>query len=984
MAGFNPFKLKHICIPNRGDLGTKTERIQNLMKLAKDYKTHSEVKDRLTNTQLAQNFSRYFRLATKKNIKDGHVPSVEELKRIYRYVDRGINDLSQGRISEFQSMMWLPAEIAKRSPELFTWNRTQSSIDGLYKGLMTRSNESMHQIAKLLKKEMGESGLFNMGNLTRPEAQKRIQKLEGEIKRHHSNKDWVQRDKVMEELDTFYKSEEGAAFKQLYELATDGKLWLDKARRDKKYSPSIVSAARIWRTELKPNLDKANLEAIDAYYWTFKDMKGELTNHKFFQDSFNKISAIRKALHTYIKDPKMKNEFPVQMLDIAPTLGKVYELYAVEGAQNHQAYKQANDMLTSLIKNVAPNMSIATNIYTGQTGQGNPSMNILPIMDSYIRTVGRFKLAAESNQNMTRAIQKVLKKQKTSDGQKAEELQTFIDYIGDRYATGGKSMVGDNLLRSLTNTQAILKLGLPNLRSPAKNLTQSFQHFTYWGWKGLKETREALKDPKMRLRIEANLKDNGILFQNIGEVYQGAEPTLVFDKKTGLYHEKIDQSFMDSINKSIQKAAETSMLGMTTVENMWNRKGAQQHGMVEKWNLDNLNPQLESMFQGYVLNKARRNSIPELQYSDGNSKIPYRKNFTEKEYKDWTKKVLNELHENRTHTVWEGEAPLTDYDYHLEFWRRKRAGDHADLVTGIIHFDYSEGGKPGIMRKSKAGAAGVLGGQFRTWWVNNMNYRKNLAKEGIDDIMAGQLGGDHAWRLYRMGMQSMLISGLISPLFNINLAGMVDNTSWWNALTLGVDTMDAISEEANGEVSQETKDKILQKTYGAGLAGAGAGVHFNELLRIGSILGMERLNQSDAQSYIWGMEQWGDLTKDERVIEFAATAHTGLGRMVTEHIPSLTGGAGVSHLLESEFGLKATKTQRVIKEYMMQTAGIDKKAVRETLTKPSRKLKRVSPYNIPEVELLQQMMAQIPSGQGKKADYESPAGLKASLDALLG
>ena len=86
MAGFNPFKLKHICIPNRGDLGTKTERIQNLMKLAKDYKTHSEVKDRLTNTQLAQNFSRYFRLATKKNIKDGHVPSVEELKRIYRYV----------------------------------------------------------------------------------------------------------------------------------------------------------------------------------------------------------------------------------------------------------------------------------------------------------------------------------------------------------------------------------------------------------------------------------------------------------------------------------------------------------------------------------------------------------------------------------------------------------------------------------------------------------------------------------------------------------------------------------------------------------------------------------------------------------------------------------------------------------------------------------------------------------------------------------
>ena len=51
----------------------------------------------------------------------------------------------------------------------------------------------------------------------------------------------------------------------------------------------------------------------------------------------------------------------------------------------------------------------------------------------------------------------------------------------------------------------------------------------------------------------------------------------------------------------------------------------------------------------------------------------------------------------------------------------------------------------------------------------------------------------------------------------------------------------------------------------------------------------------------------------------------------------------------------------------MQTAGIDKKAVRETLTKPSRKQKYVSPYNIEQIEILQDMMAQIPQQMAQGA-----------------
>ena len=859
--------------------------------------------------------------------------------------------------------------------------KNQKRIDGHFKGISTSNNQSMFRVAELLRRAAGERGF--MGNITRSQAQKKIQELERAIKKHHANEEWGERDVLMRELDELYKNGEASAFSDFWELASSGNTWMNKQN---KYGRGIVSAVEIWRNEMKPNLDKSVKEGMDAFYYSCLNIKGESRNTKYFQDSLEKIKVIRKAVHDYVGSKKLKSDFPVQLLDIAPTLGKVYDKYTVEGKNNPESYKEANTLLGTLIKEVLDtNLSVATKLYSSE-GKSNISKNVLPIMDAYVRSVSRFKLAAESNLNMLDAVQKITAKQSNSDRQTAQELETFIDYIKDRYQRGSQSVVGDEILRTLTNAQAMYNLGLPNFRSPTKNVAQSFQHFTWWGWQGLKRTRNALKDPKMRIRIESNLKDNAILFQNIAEVYEGAEPTIVKDPRTGLYHEKIDQSFFDSIAKSIQKATEILLLPMTTVENMWNRKGSQQHGIVEKWEADNLDPTLTDAFQGYILGKARRNDIKELQNKDGESVLPYKKSFSKRDYKEWSSDVIKRLMKNRTHTVWEGEAPLTDYDYYMEFWRRKRAGDHADLITEIIHFDYSKGGKPKIMKKEGAiGPLGALGGQFRTWWANNVNYRKNIAKEGVDDIFSGLYGGEHAWRLYRMGMQNILSAAIIGPLLNINLSGLIDNTSWWNAASLSMDTLDAASYELQGKkVPKEVKDKILKATYGGGLVGGAAGVHFNAAVRAGSLIGMERLDQKDNYSYIWGMEQWGDLTKDERVKEYVATAHVGLGRLVTEHIPAIVGGAGISYVTENELGLKPTKTQKAIRQFILQKAGIRKEDVSRTLTKPSRKQKYVSPYNIEQIEILQDMMAQIPQGGGKKADYTSPAGLKASLDALLG
>ena len=964
-----PRKSGAICIP--AIPADAVGRVQNLLKLSRDYSTNDAVQKRLSPGQIKSSFKRYFKQVTGKNIsrQDKHIPSVEELKRIYRYVNKGIRDLEKGKLSSFERSMWLSEELVKRSPELSSWYGREGGIQGDFRAKTTQNNNSLHQIATKIRTLSGENGFLASakGNILRTKAEKHIAELENNIKSASRNEDWSTRDALMKELDGYLKEGEGLVLKQLHNAITDH-------RTVKNAPPLVREAARIWRAEMKPNLDKSILNGVDAYYWAHQNLKGKLHNHKNFNSSLEKIKIIRQRVQDYIKSDKTKNDFPVRMLDIVPTLGKVNELYnsrEVEGA-----YKQADNLLNDLVKNtVNMDLSVASSLFKTSEGKTTESMNILPILDAYTRSVSRFEMVGRSTQNMLQSIQKLLKK-KGSDELVAQEIESYIDYIKDSYVDVAGTKEADaahEMIRTLTNLQAVFKLGLPNIKSPAKNVTQSFQHFVWWGYKGMKDTRTAMADPKMNMRITEWLKDNNILFQNLGETYEGVKADKVYDEASGLWHEKIDVSLAEKTQRSLERMTEKSLWGMTKVENSWNRRSSTEHGYVEKGNLDSADSSLPFQYQQWILKRAKSNRVTELRGEDKKSKFPF--NRKKQTYEEWSKDVMEALNNQKTHEIWAGEGKVSDYEYYYEKFRRKSAGRWADERTKFIHFDYSRLAKPGAM-KTKGGA---LVGQFRTWFINNMNYQRKIFLEGKDDVMAGMYGGENAWRLYRMGMMNVMALGVLSPLFNVNLGAIIDNNSWWDTATMGWNVASAAGEHiTEGDVDPETRDAILAGTYSNGIVPHLLGVHAGDTLKIGSMIGFERMNQEDTLSYLFGYDAWADLTGDEKTKELALSLHTGIGRTFTKHIPSVLTGASPGQILDNEMGWRPTKFQKGIKEGVKQRFGIDDKEIKRKLTKPTREIGVDYPRT--ESEVLEMMLANVapPGGQGSP----SPISLEESLRRL--
>ena len=952
-----PFKTSYLCIPAIDTTGVG--RVKNLMKLSKDFSNHSAVNKRLSEGQIKSAFSRYFKQATNKNLfVDKYVPSVEQLKRMYRYVNRGIKDLDAGELSSFQKSMWLSEEVVKRSPELTGWYKKERQIQGNFRANSTLFNNALHQMAASLRRQTGEVGLIAdlKGNISSTKAEKYISNMEREITNSHKSKDWATRDALMKELDTYYSQGEGLVFKQFYDLVTNHKA-------DSKNVPPLVrEAARIWRLEMKPKLDASIIKGLDSYYWGFKNMQGQLNSHHF-ADAIKKIEFIRSKVQDYVKNPNAKKDFPIRMLDIVPTLGKVNELFAAK--QVPGAKQQGDKLLSDLVKNVVDmDFSVANTLFKTSKGKAFESMNILPILDAYTRSVARFEMVGGATQNMLQSIHKIQKK-KGSDELVAKELESFIDYIKDTYvdiAGTQEATAGHEMIRSLTNLQAVFKLGLPNLKSPTKNFAQSFQHFTFFGYKGMRDTRRAMADPKMNLRVTEHLKDNAILFQNLGETWGGVKAEKVFDEATGLWSEKIDVSLGDKMQRALEKTADKSLWAMTKVENAWNRRGSTEHGYVEKWNADSMDSSLPFQYRKYILNQAKYNKIKELIGEDGKSIIPFKKG--KQEYSEWAKDVIDKLSNQKTHELWQGEGRVSDYDYLHEMWRRKRAGQTADDRTRFLHFDYSQLAKPGVMR-SKGGA---LVGQFRTWYINNMNYQRKLFLEGKDDIMSGLYGGENAWRLYRLGLQNAIALGVLSPLLNVNLGSIIDNNSWWDTASMGWNVANAAGQHiADGEVEPETRDAILGGTYNQGIIPSLLGVHAGDTIKIGSLAGLEGLNQEDTLSYLFGYDAWADLTKDEKIKELALSLHTGIGRTVGSHIPSVLTGASPGQLLDKEMGWSPTPLQRGIKEGVKQKFGIDDKEIKRKLTKPTKQI-GVS-YPMSESEILDMMLANVaPPGGNKGSD----------------
>ena len=95
----------------------------------------------------------------------------------------------------------------------------------------------------------------------------------------------------------------------------------------------------------------------------------------------------------------------------------------------------------------------------------------------------------------------------------------------------------------------------------------------------------------------------------------------------------------------------------------------------------------------------------------------------------------------------------------------------ADMVREL-HYEYAPFAKPKVLR---TGAGSILG-QFMTYSVNFYNYNRRLIRRGTEDISVGDIWGEDAWRMYRLGLLYAMVSGYgISALVNAKLSSVIEH-----------------------------------------------------------------------------------------------------------------------------------------------------------------------------------------------------------------
>jgi len=877
-------KLK-ICIPKNA---ANPERLKSLYKIAKEYDGHRAVEQfGLGDGQ----FKKLYKASTGHHFGEA-IPSVEQLKLLNKQVQQFTSKLEKGNISAAESLFYLPKELAERFPASGQWYKESQRSLQHFKGNTQAFQQMANDISRLLSREAGEGGITRL--LGRGmSANREIAMREAEYRKlvNEGRMDDALLYKQTK-IEPYIKEGEGLVFKQFHDLVTADKI--DSAMASK-YPGKVVEAAKIWREQMMPRLDKMLVNGIANYKYGFKRTKGTFGDDVGFGEMGKKIEIIESYINKMVKKG---GGFPIKNLDIVPTLGKTSELYHTG---TKESMREANELLDSLVKNVVESdININNVMRSGDGAKGEISYNIIDAIDSYTRSVSRFNMVSGQTNAYLKGIRGMKNMaEKVSDADLQAGVDSMVEYMADSYSHNvglSNSQVGSKIARALTSWQAIGKMGFPNLRTPVRNAGQYLQNVVWFGFKGMRDLKSELQNTRMLNRVNEGLADNGILFPEITEIYQNYAPKRKRDDATGLYMEDVSLGASDFVLGGLEKIAKAVNKPMTEIENNLNRRTTFQLGYIKEW-------------------KAQSQA---LDY--------HMKNFERKVMNNPKKYGVTK--DNPIEALRKEKLPLHDemvdaYDYHFEQYRKKMATNVANETVVELHYDYDASAKPRIMR----GATGSVATQFQTFSVNFFNYQRKIINNGTNEIMAGMWGGENAWRMYRLGSLYLGISGL-SAITNTDLTGLVNN-----------DTYERLTQwykYANGD--KEDRERAM---FGRGISTL-AGPTISDAVRLGQIAGFMQMDEDDWKSYMFGYGDFASATDDDKTKELVRTLNVGMGRMVYGHMPRMINGANLSSHIGLEFGLYNSKENKKRQEWVQGSKYSPLKWVYDKWKKPTKKQQKLA------------------------------------------
>ena len=812
--------------------------------------------------------------ATKGNVPEDGIPNTEQLKKLKKIAKRSGDALSKNR-GGLAKALYLPEEVLKDLPFTKKWFEAVQASDQRYKGDISFFNTHMTEIFKSLRQasfdEGGKKGLASLSSTAKPKAQKKLEALYKEYLKYKREGDMQKADNLYENVIVkFLQEGEGIVFKDFHDLASASPGGYKDLLKNKKYNDNIVSAANIWREKIHKRGKTLLVQGLTAYREGLKKsahLLGDFTKYDSTLKNIDRLIGRYKS-----KELQEEGYFPVLTLEVMPSLSEAAK-YLRHG-RNEADFNKGADIIEKLEKVLDENIYINRHLKDKSVESGPISYNVIPLIDSYARSVSRFNYVAY---NTARYVE-VMKDLHGTMGNKGEnildaKLTALEGYISDSYSmiTGEKgnnrSSSANNFARAITAWQFISKLGL-NIRSATRNATQSFLNWVWFGKKGMQEVRSAMKNAEMAQRVNDGLADNGILFPEIKEIYfQDFAPKVEYSKDSGTYREKVDMSAGDAIAESLSRIAGKVGKPMQWVENRINRRYTYQLGYVTAWQADSSRLQsLERRFQRRLKEKG----------------------------KDIDKMMETEA------TIFKNRDS-NEYQAEFEKFRRLRANREGNAAVKNLHYDYA------MTAKSKAltTRTGSILGQFQHYGINFFNLQRKIVRDGFDDVATSQWGGDGAWRMYRLGMLYSAIYGIFSPLLNADVGNLVQN-----------DTLERIKNYHDAALSDD--DEVRERAFfGKGpVLGTLGGPFIADMVTLGNLSGLYEMDEDTMFSYLAGYQDVADESVDEKFQDVVRLLNTQVARTWFSTIPKWRGGANVGSLVAGEIGLNTTADVRERREKM--------------------------------------------------------------------
>ena len=480
-------------------------------------------------------FQKFYERVSGLDYDIGRLPNGKELSRLESEMSNYVNNLkikTTGPGATFGEYFKLPENILKKNPVTARHFNALVRASNYYHGHQQELKGDLSIMLRSLNKATGDTNLLSKFGFAKSKAQKELSKLQSQYKALRDKGDYTGAEKFWKDnlKDISELNPNLEVMKKMHELLLNPDLVrkqnLSKTKLD--YGGDLIQAANLWHVGY-PN---KGIKPLKERLWKVlgDGLKKSINVFKLYQSEYNdmdfKIKELDRLHDTYFnaKSPdfkRIKNYFPTQVLDIAPTVAKFsqdihkgfLDKSNLEGRASTETY------IRRMVEDVTKALRVSGNVY--EKSADRPSridQDVVGILDHYTNSTIRFNY----NAAVTESLVKALKDLNRASGSDYDQTVRFLsDYIYDMHS----SVVGNkfnnsklaNISRTLTSYNFVSKLGL-NVRTVARNATQSLQNWVYFGTKGIYTAMKDLQTPAKKEIVDRELSKHGFEFVNIQEI----------------------------------------------------------------------------------------------------------------------------------------------------------------------------------------------------------------------------------------------------------------------------------------------------------------------------------------------------------------------------------------------------------------------------------------------------------------------------------